>query len=66
MTDVPLAVSDGLKGTGRHFPNDRGATKLLYLALYGVQRGWRAAPLFWPRARTEFAIRFGERLLVGS
>ena len=52
--------------TRGHFPNDRAATKLLYLALRGVQRGWRAAPLFWPQARIEFAIRFGERFVVGS
>ena len=32
--------------TRGHFPNDRAATKLIYLALRGVQRGWRAAPLF--------------------
>ena len=52
--------------TRGHFPNDRAATKLLYLALRGVQRGWRAAPIFWPQARVEFAIRFGERFVVGS
>ena len=52
--------------TRGHFPNDRAATKLIYLALRGVQRGWRAAPLFWPQARIEFAIRFGERFVVGS
>ena len=52
--------------TRGHFPNDRAATKLIYLALRGVQRGWRAAPLFWPQARIEFAIRFGERFVVVS
>ena len=52
--------------TRGHFPNDRAATKLLYLALRGVQHGWRTAPLFWPQARIEFAIRFGDRFVVGS
>ena len=52
--------------TRGHFPNDRAAPKLIYLALRGVQRGWRAAPLFWPQARIEFAIRFGERFVVVS
>ena len=52
--------------TRGHFPNDRAATKLIYLALRGVQRGWRGAPLFWPQARIEFAIRFGERFVVVS
>ena len=47
-----------------HFPNDRAATKLLYLALRGVERKWRAPPLYWRQVRPEFAIRFGEQFVV--
>lgn len=47
-----------------HFPNDWGATKLIYLALRGVERKWRAPPVFWHAARTEFAIHFGERFAM--
>ena len=47
-----------------HFPNDRAATKLIYLALRRLKLGWRAPPLFWHQARPEFAIRFGERFVV--
>ena len=50
--------------TRGHFPNDRAATKLIYLALRGVQRKWRAPPLFWHQVRPELAIRFGERFVV--
>ena len=50
--------------TRGHFPNDRAATKLLFLALRGVERKWRAPPLFWHQVRPEFAIRFGERFVV--
>ena len=50
--------------TRGHFPNDRVATKLIYLALRGVQRKWCAPPLFWHQVRPEFAIRFAERFVV--
>ena len=47
-----------------HFPNDRAATKLLYLALRGVERKWRASPLYWRQVRPELAIRFGEQFVM--
>ena len=50
--------------TRGHFPNDRAATKLLYLALREVERKWRAPPLYWHQVRPELAIRFGERFVV--
>lgn len=50
--------------TRGHFPNDRAATKLVYLALRGVQRKWRAPPRHWHQVRAELAIRFGERFVV--
>ena len=50
--------------TRGHFPNDRAATKLVYLALRAVQRKWRAPPRHWHRVRAELAIRFGERFVV--
>ena len=53
--------------TRGHFPNDRAATKLIYLALRGVERKWRAPPVYWHAARTEFAVQFGDRFaLEGS
>ena len=50
--------------TRGHFPNDRAATKLVYLALRAVQRKWRAPPRHWHQARAELAIRFGDRFVV--
>ena len=50
--------------TRGHFPNDRAATKLVYLALRAVQRKWRAPPRHWHQVRPELAIRFGERFVV--
>ena len=53
--------------TRGHFPNDRAATKLIYLALRGVERKWRAPPVYWHAARTEFSVQFGDRFaLEGS
>ena len=50
--------------TRGHFPNDRAAAKLIYLALRGVGRKWLAPPAFWSDARREFAIQFGDRFKV--
>ncbi len=50
--------------TRGHFPNDRAATKLIYLALRRLKHGWRAPPQYWHQVRPEFAIRFGERFVV--
>ena len=47
-----------------HFPNDRAATKLIYLTLRGVEWKWRAPPTFWHAARIEFAIHFDERFAM--
>ena len=44
-----------------HFPSDRAATKLVFLALRNVEAKWRNPPHFWHAARTEFAIHFGDR-----
>ena len=52
--------------TRGHFPNDRAAAKLIYLALRRLKRGWRAPPSYWHQARPEFAIRFGERFVVDA
>ncbi len=50
--------------TRGHFPHDRSATKLLYLALRNVERSWRAPPAFWHQARIEFAIQIGARFAM--
>ena len=57
------AVRRAIRTRG-HFPNDRAATKLIYLALRGVERKCRAPPTFWHAARIEFAIHFGERFAM--
>lgn len=48
--------------TRGHFPNDQAATKLLYLALRNIEKGWKAAPKEWLPALNQFDILFGERL----
>ena len=49
-----------------HFPSDRAAAKLVFLALRNVAAKWRNPPQFWHAVRGEFAIRFGERFLLVS
>ena len=44
-----------------HFPSDRAAEKLVFLALRNVEAKWRNPPAYWHAARIEFSIRFGER-----
>ena len=44
-----------------HFPNDRAATKLIYLVLRNVESKWKRPPVSWQQAKSEFAIRFGDR-----
>ena len=58
-------VRRAVKARG-HFPSDRAAMKLIYLALRGVERKWKRAPSHWHAARSEFAIRFGDRFRLES
>ncbi|MEZ4650119.1 MAG: IS256 family transposase [Candidatus Eisenbacteria bacterium] len=47
-----------------HFPNDRAATKLIYLVLRNVESKWKRPPVSWQQAKSEFAIRFGDRFRI--
>ena len=47
-----------------HFPNDRAATKLIYLALRNVEAKWKNPPIYWHKAKPQFAIHFEERFVV--
>ena len=48
--------------TRGHFPNDQAASKLLFLALRNIEKGWKAAPKEWLPALNQFDILFGDRL----
>lgn len=54
------AVRRAVKAHG-HFPSDRAAEKLIYLALRNVADKWRNPPIHWHAARVELSIRFGDR-----
>ena len=43
------------------YPNDEAATKLIYLVLCEVSKGWTMAARDWSAARTQFLLLFGER-----
>ena len=44
-----------------HFPSERAASKLIYLALQQAQAKWKSPPIYWHQAKNQFAIRFGDR-----
>ena len=50
-----------LKARG-HFPNDKAASKLLYLALRNIETKWQAPVAGWRQALNQFYILFSERL----
>jgi putative transposase len=52
-----------LKSRG-HFPSDEAATKLMYLALQNILRGWKIPAQHWQAAMNQFAIVFGERFFA--
>ena len=52
-----------LKSRG-HFPSDEAATKLMYLALRNIVRGWKIPAQHWQAAMNQFAIVFGERFFA--
>ena len=47
-----------------HFPNDRAAAKLIYLALRNVEAKWKNPPIYWHQAKPQFAIHFKERFVI--
>ena len=51
--------------TRGHFPSDEAATKLLYLVLNRAAQAWKRPPRDWTEAKTQFAIVFGERFVIG-
>lgn len=50
--------------TRGHFPSDQAATKLIWLVLRNIQAKWKQPPISWRKARTQFAILFGDRFQV--
>lgn len=44
-----------------HFPSDEAASKLLFLALRNIEKGWKMPPVTWKQAANQFAILFGDR-----
>ena len=44
-----------------HFPTDEAATKLLFLVLNRSEKEWIMPPREWSRAKSQFAVLFGER-----
>ena len=48
--------------TRGHFPRDKAASKLLYLAIRNMETKWKAPVAGWRQALNQFYILFSERL----
>ena len=48
--------------TRGHFPSDKAASKLLYLAIRNIETKWKAPVAGWRQALNQFYILFSERL----
>ena len=48
--------------TRGHFPHDKAASKLLYLAIRNIETRWKAPVAGWRQALNQFHILFGDRL----
>ena len=48
--------------TRGHFPSDKAASKLLYLAIRNIETKWKAPVAGWRQAFNQFYILFSERL----
>jgi putative transposase len=58
-------VRKSVRGRG-HFPSDEAATKLIWLVLRNVTAGWTRPPIAWQAAKTQFALQFEERFVIGG
>ena len=45
-----------------HFPNDEAALKLVYVAIWKMEKKWTRQPQYWNLALNQFAIMFEGRL----
>jgi len=52
--------------TRGYFPNDKAATKLIWLALRNITATWHKAANNWPLALNQFAILYEDRFTVPS
>lgn len=60
IESLNMPVCKVIKNRG-HFPNDKAAPMLIYLALRNISKNWKMPPITWRAAKTQFAILFGER-----
>jgi putative transposase len=49
-----------------HFPSDLAATKLIWLVLRNIEAKWKRPPVMWAKARSQFAILFGDRFTIAD
>jgi putative transposase len=65
IESLHMQIRKVIKARG-HFPSDDAATKLIYLALRNIVRGWKVPVLYWQAAMNQFAIVFGDRFFAAG
>ena len=50
--------------TRGHFPGEDAAMKLRYLVLNHAADEWKRPPREWGKAKSQFAVIFGERFVI--
>ena len=61
IASLHRGLRKSLKKRG-HFPNDKAATKLLYLAICNIETNWKAPVARWRQALNQFHILLEDRL----
>jgi len=62
IESLNMQVRKVIKNRG-HFPNEEAASKLIYLALRNIVKGWKRPPTHWGAAAHQFALKFGDRFI---
>jgi putative transposase len=65
IESLHMQIRKVIKNRG-HFPSDDAATKLIYLALRNIVKGWKVPVPHWQAAMNQFAILFGERFFAAG
>jgi putative transposase len=65
IESLNASVRKAVRNKG-HFPSDQAATKLIWLALRNVAEKWKSPPITWHAAKTQLAIQFEDRFVLGE
>lgn len=65
-TNAIESINAQLLKTRDHFPSDKAATKLIWLALCNITAEWGRAAQDWKSAMNQFAILYADRFIKSA